>query len=70
MTSTGPDQPWSCRVSIRRAFNALNEPLGEITEIGFGPTITEMQFVEPLLRRAQVAVLNEAIPHHKLLEED
>ncbi|KAG6862119.1 hypothetical protein C0995_005931 [Termitomyces sp. Mi166 len=56
-TTTGK---WSCLISIRREYDTAGNVLDKVSEIPFGPVITNKEDVEPTLRRAQVAVLN---PH-------
>ncbi|OSD00790.1 hypothetical protein PYCCODRAFT_1393152 [Trametes coccinea BRFM310] len=52
-----PDD-WSCQISVRWEFDDYGAPLGEVYEVPFGPLVTLKTDVEPLLRRAQAAVLN------------
>ena len=57
--------PWTCKVSLRREFDANGKPVDEVSEIGFGDVITNKDEVEPLLRRAQFSVLH---PHLRFSE--
>lgn len=57
--------PWSCQVSIRWEFDADGKHLDKVSEILFGPLITEKKEVELALRRAQAAVLNPDVPPSK-----
>ncbi|THU97629.1 hypothetical protein K435DRAFT_753802 [Dendrothele bispora CBS 962.96] len=59
--------PWSCRILIRREFDKFGKPLDEVSETLFGNTITDKADVEPMLRRAQVSVLNPDITVAKIL---
>ena len=49
---------WSCRISIRREYDDdNNKKLFDVREVPFGERITKKEDVEPMLRRAQAAVL-------------
>lgn len=58
--------PWQCRISIRREYDK-HKRLDDIQETQFGEVIYEKANVELALRKAQLAVLNPAIPVHKIL---
>ncbi|KAK0503501.1 P-loop containing nucleoside triphosphate hydrolase protein [Armillaria luteobubalina] len=60
-------KPWQCRISIRREFDKNGERMDDISETPFGGLITKKSAVEPLLRRAQLSVLNPGIPVEKIL---
>ncbi|KAI0363541.1 hypothetical protein BV20DRAFT_958073 [Pilatotrama ljubarskyi] len=52
---------WSCQISIRWEFDSAGKPLEDgVQEVPFGPRITDKDEVEPLLRRAQAAILSTA----------
>ncbi|RDB17526.1 Interferon-induced GTP-binding protein Mx2 [Hypsizygus marmoreus] len=57
--SSSPGQ-WTCQISVRREFDKSGNVLERVSEMPFGPVITDKKEVELALRRAQVAVLN---PH-------
>ncbi|KAK0210987.1 P-loop containing nucleoside triphosphate hydrolase protein [Desarmillaria ectypa] len=59
--------PWQCKVSIRREFDKNGEHIDNISETPFGRVITDKSGVEPLLRRAQLSILNPMIPVKKIL---
>lgn len=59
--------PWSCRISIRFEYDDEGTPLGEVAETPFGDAITEKSEVEPMLRRAQLAVLNPTMTIAEIL---
>ena len=61
---------WSCRISIRWEFDEDGERLDEVSEVPFGKLITDKDDVEPMLRRAQAAILNPSIPLSHFLEAD
>lgn len=67
LSKTPAEQPWSCRISIRRSFKANGQQLEEVSETQFGPVLHSPDDVEPTLRRAQLAVLNETITEERLL---
>ncbi|KAI0350450.1 hypothetical protein OH77DRAFT_1068510 [Trametes cingulata] len=55
-----PDE-WSCQISIRWEFDAAGRHLARgVQEVPFGPRITDKDQVEPMLRRAQAAILSTA----------
>ncbi|KAI9058580.1 hypothetical protein FKP32DRAFT_1761408 [Trametes sanguinea] len=60
-----PDD-WSCQISIRWEFDDYGERLGETYEVLFGPRITLKADVEPLLRRAQAAILHGLMSDEEL----
>ncbi|KAI0350447.1 hypothetical protein OH77DRAFT_1430922 [Trametes cingulata] len=52
---------WSCQISIRWEFDSAGKPLEDgVQEVPFGPRITDKDEVEPMLRRAQAAILSTA----------
>ncbi|KAK0463897.1 P-loop containing nucleoside triphosphate hydrolase protein [Desarmillaria tabescens] len=61
-------KPWQCKVSIRREYDKNGERLDDISETPFGGIITDKSAVEPLLRRAQLSVLNPMIPLDRILD--
>jgi hypothetical protein len=60
--SSSSSAPWSCQVSIRWEFDMNDKPLDKVSEVRFGPLITDKGNVELALRRAQAAVLNPSLP--------
>ncbi|KZT07896.1 uncharacterized protein LAESUDRAFT_811749 [Laetiporus sulphureus 93-53] len=48
---------WRCRIYIRWEFDETGQRLDEVSERPFGDAITDKTQVEPMLRRAQAAVL-------------
>ena len=55
---------WSCQIKIRWEYED-NKRLDEIEEGDFGPLLTDKAAVEPMLRRAQAAVLNPEVEPSK-----
>ena len=55
------NQPWSCKVALRRTVDGRGQPLGIAENIPFGSVITDKQDVEERIRRAQRAILNPGI---------
>ena len=55
---------WSCQIKIRWEYED-NKRLDEIEEEDFGPLLTDKAAVEPMLRRAQAAVLNPEVEPSK-----
>ncbi|EIN06635.1 hypothetical protein PUNSTDRAFT_115166 [Punctularia strigosozonata HHB-11173 SS5] len=53
-------QPWQCSITLRFMNNERGEPLGQVKNVPFGPTIFNKAEVEERLRRAQRAILNPA----------
>ncbi|KAI0743151.1 P-loop containing nucleoside triphosphate hydrolase protein [Daedaleopsis nitida] len=54
---------WSCQIKIRWEYKSDNkERREEVEEVDFGPLLTDKGDVEPMLRRAQAAVLNPDVP--------
>ena len=50
-------------MELRKTFDENGEPLGAVTDIPFGPIITDKEDVEERIRRAQRAILNPRTPH-------
>ncbi len=59
--SNTPDS-WSCQISIRWEFDTNGDRVDEVSEVLFGTHFTEKEDVEPMLRRAQAAILNPTVP--------
>ena len=62
---------WSCQIKIRWEYEESgkdNKRLEEVKEVQFGPLLTDKSQVEPMLRRAQAAVLNPHISEEKFVE--
>lgn len=49
---------WSCQISVRWEFDSTGKRLEEVQEVPFGPRLTDKTLVEPMLRRAQAAILS------------
>ena len=60
---------WSCRVFLRIERDALGNPLDRVDERDFGPLLTDKSAVEPLLRRAQRAILRPTLDHKLFLRD-
>ncbi|RPD63557.1 hypothetical protein L227DRAFT_608779 [Lentinus tigrinus ALCF2SS1-6] len=67
--SNSPDS-WSCQISIRWEFDDNGERVDEVCEVAFGTRITEKEDVEPMLRRAQAAILNPDVLRSHFLDID
>ncbi|KAJ7208660.1 P-loop containing nucleoside triphosphate hydrolase protein [Mycena pura] len=52
---------WTCRIYIRREFDADGHRLREVSEQPLGGPITDKNEVETMLRRAQLAVLDPGV---------
>ncbi|KAM5536973.1 hypothetical protein V8D89_009302 [Ganoderma adspersum] len=63
-------EPWSCQVHIRWEFGDDGQRLEEVGEVPFGPRLTDKTEIEAILRRAQAAILNPAMPLSHFLEAD
>ncbi|KAI1791422.1 P-loop containing nucleoside triphosphate hydrolase protein [Ganoderma leucocontextum] len=63
-------EPWSCQVYIRWEFDDDGQRLEEVSEVPFGPRLTDKAEIESILRRAQAAILNPAIPLSHFLDAD
>ncbi|TFK84004.1 hypothetical protein K466DRAFT_239334 [Polyporus arcularius HHB13444] len=64
-----PDS-WSCQISIRWEFDINGDRVDEVSEVLFGTRFTEKEDVEPMLRRAQAAILNPTVPLSHFLDID
>ncbi|KAI0698693.1 P-loop containing nucleoside triphosphate hydrolase protein [Earliella scabrosa] len=59
---------WSCQIKIRWEYDeGKDQRLEEVEEIEFGPLLTDKQEVEPMLRRAQAAVLRPGVDSSKFV---
>lgn len=56
-----PDD-WSCQIKIRWEYDEDDDRYDEVSEEDFGPLLRDKAQVEPMLRRAQAAVLNPHLP--------
>ncbi|RPD70203.1 hypothetical protein L226DRAFT_574923 [Lentinus tigrinus ALCF2SS1-7] len=67
-----PAPDWSCQISIRWEFDEHNKRLNDVREVPFGTRITEKSDVESMLRRAQVAVLDQktATDHFLTMDDE
>jgi hypothetical protein len=66
----GDGLEWSCRVFLRRvSVSDGQSKLGQSKE-AFGDMITDRDFLEGLVLRAQLAILNPSIPFARFLHED
>ncbi|KAG7442467.1 uncharacterized protein BT62DRAFT_954832 [Guyanagaster necrorhizus] len=62
------EDPWCCQISIRYEFEQSGgSRLKEVIERKFGDLITKKSQVEPMLRRAQWAVLNPNLSYEHIL---
>lgn len=52
--------PWTCRISLRLEVDVKGAKLADVKEVSFGPTLVNPSLVEPMLRKAQLAIL---FPH-------
>ena len=61
---------WSCQIKIRWEYDESEKDkrFEEVKEVLFGPLLTDKTMVEPMLRRAQAAVLNPHISEEKFVE--
>ncbi len=62
---------WSCQIKIRWEYDESsndNKRVEEVKEVQFGPLLTDKSLVEPMLRRAQAAVLNPHISGEKFVD--
>ena len=62
---------WSCQIKIRWEYDESGKEhkrLEEVKEVHFGPLLTDKLQVEPMLRRAQAAVLSPHIPEEQFVE--
>ncbi|KAI0820102.1 P-loop containing nucleoside triphosphate hydrolase protein [Trametes gibbosa] len=49
---------WTCQISVRWEYDGDGTRLDEVEEVPFGPLLTNKADVEPMLRRAQAAILS------------
>ncbi|KAK0211639.1 P-loop containing nucleoside triphosphate hydrolase protein [Armillaria fumosa] len=62
------EDPWCCQISIRYEFEPnRGKRLKDVTERKFGDLIMKKSQVEPMLRRAQWAVLNPKLSYEHIL---
>ncbi|KAH9937926.1 P-loop containing nucleoside triphosphate hydrolase protein [Epithele typhae] len=62
---------WTCQIKIRTEYAADGcSRLDEVTELPFGPCLTDKNEVEPMLRRAQAAILNPHMPAASFVNMD
>ncbi|KAI0758724.1 P-loop containing nucleoside triphosphate hydrolase protein [Fomes fomentarius] len=61
---------WSCQISIRWEYDEDGGRVDEVSEVTFGARLTDKADVEPMLRRAQAAILNPKIPLSHFLDAD
>lgn len=59
--------PWSCQLSIRLEYDPDGKPKNEVHEVLFGDVFYDKEKVEPMLRRAQAAVLHPDVPVGQVL---
>lgn len=59
---------WSCRVFLRRVPTSGKAKLSELSKEPFGDDITDKEFVENRIFRAQLAILNPSLPSETFLE--
>ncbi|KAH9915919.1 P-loop containing nucleoside triphosphate hydrolase protein [Epithele typhae] len=62
---------WSCQIQIRYEFNDAGTPLAleDVRELHFGPLLHDRIQVEPMLRRAQAAVLSPQLSFDHFLPD-
>ncbi|EGN94811.1 hypothetical protein SERLA73DRAFT_162866 [Serpula lacrymans var. lacrymans S7.3] len=60
---------WSCQVSIRLHKDAEGNDLPEPREVLFGDLLTDISQVEPVLRRAQAAILNPNVDYRQFVND-
>ena len=67
MFSTG--DAWSCDIYLYFRYDSGGEPLrlSEVKKIPFGESLSSIEEVEPMLRRAQAAILNPSTPPETFL---
>ena len=65
--STGP---WKCQILLRFEKDESGNPLPETVEENFGPVIFDRCELEPMLRRAQLAILNPSKPPSEFVDYD
>lgn len=59
---TRSERDWSCQIKIRWEYhNDGRTRREEVAEVDFGPFLSDKALVEPMLRRAQAAILNPDI---------
>ena len=63
-------EAWSCRISIRWEYGDDGKRADEVSEVAFGDVLLNKGDVEPMLRRAQAAILNPTIPLSHFLDAD
>ena len=68
-STADPEAAWCCRISIRWEFDADGNRLDDIRKVPFGPSLTDMEEVEDMLRKAQAAVLSPHLPIESFLSE-
>ena len=64
------NQPWRCKVSLRRDSDENGLPITDIQEVQFGDIIHEAVDLEDRLRRAQKAILNPSIDYANFLFDE
>lgn len=62
------DERWKCIISLRFITDAKGQPLNQIRNELFGPTIFDKSQVEERIRRAQRAILNPSTPYRRFFE--
>ena len=60
LTRSAASDSWSGQISIRYEYEASGSKRKDVKEVLFGPRIVKKEDMEPMLRRAQAAVLH---PH-------
>ena len=63
-------EAWSCQISIRWEYGDDGKRADEVSEVAFGDVLLNKDDVEPMLRRAQAAILNPTIPLSHFLDAD
>lgn len=63
-------EPWKCQILLRIEKDDFGARLSQVTETKFGPVLFDKTKLEPMLRRAQLAILNPSVPAEDFVEYD
>ncbi|KAF7977729.1 hypothetical protein HWV62_2796 [Athelia sp. TMB] len=61
------NEPWKCNVYLRFITSPNGQPLDQVRNEAFGPTMLDKREVEERIRRAQRAILNPSTPAKEFL---
>ncbi|KZT61035.1 hypothetical protein CALCODRAFT_428383 [Calocera cornea HHB12733] len=64
------DGPWTCLISLRWEYDQNGQKLRDVQTVPFGEKFNDKSQVEPMLRRAQLAILNPKTEHRLFLDAD